>query len=447
MFTEEQKEQFRRDREFMAKLDEEYNRQKQEALNNPLSGSQQEQPVYTTGKKSASGQASIFSRSGWLGNIPYSCKFIKDTNWAKIVIAICCLLIAGSFLLPWFGKLPLYELITNNEIGVFFPLWGIAPRLFGSLLIFSVIVIIYFVFLRRKDVWSVQGRVLLGIPFMLTAMFLISCFASAAVLSNSPTKNLGMGLWLAALCSLPLVIIGIMNDTISGNDKIVRHDKTPAGKILKVLYYAFIWVGVLLICLEWIPLGVELTFWKSVLVYAWPYLSAAVLSWVLFSRYQFLRVWFHLIAAYGLLLFIMSRIWGNGDSAAGFSFSMSWFTGFLFSLIPFVVCICFYLSLYIGRRRSCPSCKTLYGKELLSYAKEESSTVESQTPRYKTVEEYKRVHGSDLNTLGRSANETILVNERSSTTLHHYTTHNHCKKCGYEWQAHESHDKWWQKPM
>lgn len=396
----------------------------------------QEQPAYIPGRKSKSGRPTGFSRPEWLGNIPYGCRFVQETKWVKIVVAACCLSITASFFLPWFGRLRLYELITDIKAGIVFPLWAIGPRVFGATLIFSVIFIGYLIFLKPADTWPVPGRVLLGIPLVLTISFFISCFASASALSDHPMNNLRIGLRLSLLFSLILVIIGIMNDMASGDDKIERHNKTLKRRVSKVLYYLFIWTGLLFACLEWrSQQPIELSHWQGRLWYNWPYLSAAVVFWLLFSRYQFIRIWFHLISFYALLLYIINiMIWESG-------------AGFLFNLVPFIVCCCLYTSLSVGRKRSCPSCNILYGKEVLSYEKDGETTNEKKEYQHYSVGNYRAMYGNDHNTMYRANYDTITVERRSSRTWYHYKTFNRCKKCGREWESRASFDAWWVRPV
>ncbi len=200
------------------------------------------------------------------------------------------------------------------------------------------------------------------------------------------------------------------------------------------------------------PLAYE-WLWRSffsIVFSTWPYTLAILITWILFSRYQFVRVWFHLVSFYGIVLMVM--IWIEPQWIYYRDFSFSHWTGYLavkmHAWIPYVFAGAALLSYLKGRGRSCPACKTLYGKALLSYQKAGSSTHTHNYSETMQVGAYKREFGHNYSkVVGRNDGDLVQVNRTQQVTWYHYETDNICKKCGNNWKATESHTQWWYRPM
>ncbi|MFT3822768.1 MAG: hypothetical protein QM731_02565 [Chitinophagaceae bacterium] len=475
MFTDEQMEQFRRDREFISEAFKEQQRQKQDEIGGLIPPAEQQQsPYYTPPPQTTAAPQPVttaaaphrgFSGFKWMGPNSFGNQFIKTTSWVKPVTAISCAGILISFFLPWFARLHFYDLLISMATVVIFPLLSIPVKIFTVLLLLALAAVAWSVIIRPPASWRIPGRLLMGLPFILVLFYFASSYASALqVYQKQPLQAYSIGFWLALFFSIPLLVTGILNDAASGDDRFERFGQAPEDQAKKYGYYAFIWVGIVFVAMAWPMatfsrgllfgysgniLGIFTYHLPAKLSIAWPYLLAAIAMWLVYGRYQFVRVWFHLIAGYGIFLLIMGAIFPRWPEAYYFSLAhfMSWVTSALFWVIPFIVCYSLYISFRAGIKRSCPSCKILYGKKLLSYQKMDSVARSYKGYDTMSVGEYRATNPGETKTWGMSNNDSISVERQKTLIIRRYSTENKCKKCGHHWSAVETFTNWWSRPV
>ncbi|MEO5890104.1 MAG: hypothetical protein ABIQ31_07615 [Ferruginibacter sp.] len=447
MYTEEQMEQFARDRAFIAEAYREQNAKKAAEFSKPL-------PATTTDSEMPGIANSPVQKYSNPNIAAYN--YFTENRLFKIISMVCCVLILGTLFLQWFGGGP--HPFTGFELGYtewspnVLQVFGPGFKVGFFILIISLGFILFSALLPEKK-YPIPADVFFGFPAIAILTFLLSTYLTAFYFKQQNAITLyGAGFWIALFLSGFLLVIGQLIRIKSRAAAFKLSPDRWTARIKQNFYYLVIFIGIAYACITWplsnvstgylinhnplLPFSWFLENATPILKIAWPYFVCATIIWLSFSHYHFVRVWFYLIALYAIFLMVMGLFWNTWPTAHEFTFGsfMPFIISWLHNIFPYIILYTVLSSYRIGKRRKCPSCQSIYGKKLLYSEYLGSSSSTYNATKHMSVGDYKSQGSYDSSKVYlKNDYDLVQIQTTETVTYHKYKTFNICKNCGHEW--------------
>lgn len=450
MFTEEQMEQFKRDRAFIGEAYKEQAERKAETVGKPVA---EALPVMPPGHKATVDKPAKKKGFSYFAGTAYNYAFLQQTKWLRPVTALCVAVLVFSLFLTWWAGDKTYtafEMVFTRWSFGFTYYFGYGFKVAIVLFLVSLGLLVYHVLRQNKAAYRSPADVAFGMPAASLAAYFVYTYGAALHLGGREALGkYGYGFWVAAVAATVLWAVGICVHRLSPGNGHQAHGGAPltgASVFVNVLAA----LGLVYCCAAWYATNLgggvavsEVLGWVRISL---PYFFPLGILWLAFLRFKFVQHCGQIVACYALLLVMLNALEPSWPSAREFSLGelFPYLVNRAFSLLPWVVALSPWVALTIGRARACPRCGMMNAAVEMNREKDGTQDIETTQNKLMNVGEYRREHSpvfETMKTMGRSNNELINVTETNRYKYQNWKVFKRCRNCAHEWTVRESQQK------